>query len=315
MVQRKILLLVSVFAILMMLASPSQVRAFSWDNEYTDQSVNAGAWAYKAFNASADDTVSGYFETGSSATVLDFFICDEYNYGEWSSGNTSVVLYSQRDDKCVLSFIFQIPHTGTWYFVLSNKDGSNSVSFDLAIDINGDNSPSYSSTDFDKTMNKVVVDPDKFVSLGDILQKGTVISGNFSTVFSTDHVEFFICASDDYDTWISGGSITKYDRKASSHSGTIDLFTIPSAGSWYFVFAATGESNIVTVSFGINIDTSGAVTESTTPATSTQTNTGSTNSSSVQGTWDIPIFAAVAGFVVIIAVIGLWQFTKRKHGL
>ncbi|MCF2137872.1 MAG: hypothetical protein K9W43_11630 [Candidatus Thorarchaeota archaeon] len=120
---------------------------------------------------------------------LDFFICDADNYSEWEAGYSAIV-YNKKDNMHTMWISFTTPYTDSWYLVYSNKDGSSTVSFDLGVDINDDNSPYYSSSTYDETGYAKVLEPDEYFALHGYFQKGTVLSGHFSTFFSNDGLNF-----------------------------------------------------------------------------------------------------------------------------
>ncbi|MCF2136850.1 MAG: hypothetical protein K9W43_06350 [Candidatus Thorarchaeota archaeon] len=133
-----------------------------------------------------------------------------------------------------------------------------------------------------------------------------------------DHVEVFICDSNNYSTWLAGGNVTKYASKTELQSGTIGSFIVPYSGTWYLVFVATGEPDTITIPIGFNIETSGTVT-TTTPTTSTQPNTSTQSNTDTTNIPWIPWFSSDYLFLIMIAIVGLvsvavlWQVTKRKR--
>lgn len=239
------------------------VEALPFDGEYTNQDITAGNWFKVWDTMSTGDELSGYFETHLDTQGLDFFICDSANLTLWEASSPATV-YNSETNMHTLGFTFTIPYDDDWYCVFSNYDGVSTVTADIGVDVNGDNTPYYSSSTYDETGYGIVLEDEEHYYLTGTFDAGTVIDGSFSTFFPTDGLDFFICDETNYDTWDSGGSATGYSVETDMHSATIDSFTIPTTGVWYIVFYAAAEVDTVTFSFGIELDTSGVVAPTTT---------------------------------------------------
>jgi len=108
-----------------------------------------------------------------------------------------------------------------------------------------------------------VLEDDEYYTVYDTFAAGTDIDGHFSTFFPTDGLDFFICDAVNYASWEEGNSATGYSIETDMHQSSIDLYTVPTTGVWYCVFVADAEVDTLTFSFGIDVDTSGAVTTTT----------------------------------------------------
>jgi hypothetical protein len=241
------------------LAMSTQTTALPFDNEYTNQVIAAGEWWDVFGDLDAGDTLSGYFETASDTQGLKFFICDDGNYSIYESGGVADV-YNLETNMHALEFSFTIPYDDTWHTLFSNDAGSTTVTVDIGVDVNDDNTPYYSPSDYEFDLYREVLEGDDWYYVWDTLDAGTEISGHYSTWFPTDGVDFFICDEENYNIWVGGGTADVYDLQEDFHQNNIGTFTVPYAGVWYCVFSALGEEDTVTLSFGIEIDTSGAYT-------------------------------------------------------
>ncbi len=267
------------------------VEALPFDGEYTNQDIAAGNW-YKVWNTmTTGDEISGYFETHSDTQGLEFFICDSANLLLWEGGFSATV-YELETDMHTLGFSFTVPHSDTWTCVFSNYEGSTTVTVDIGVDINGDNIPYYAPSSYTDTGYGIVLEDDEYYVVYDSFGAGTDIDGHFSTFFSTDGLDFFICDEDNFDQWELGYSATGYSIETDMHTATIDTFTVPITGVWYCVFVADAEVDTVTFSFGIDIDTSGAaITEELQMS---------------------PLMLGIIGVVFLIIIIGCVVSRRRK---
>ncbi len=282
-------------------AQAQSIETLDFDGEYTNISLPVGHW-YRIWDTFAQgDTVSGYFETHAENMGLDFFICDQTNMYLW--GNSSAAtLYNSEDDMHTLSWEFTIPYAGVWYCVCSNRDGSTTVGVDIGWDKNSDNMPYYDPAEYDITGYAQVLEPGEFYQIADTYYAGTKIDGWYETFFPTDGVDFFICDDANYNIWYSGGSANVFAQEVDMHVANIDAFTIPTTGVWHILFIAKDEADTVTMSFGLIIDTSAAVT------TSTGSNTGELSASS-------PLVVGMAtGGIVLIILLGAILSRRGKGG-
>ncbi|MBD3407958.1 MAG: hypothetical protein GF411_17695 [Candidatus Lokiarchaeota archaeon] len=302
--KKKIILLF--FAFVLVSSSTTQnVAAADWTEEYTNVSLNAGEWYDVSGSLSVGTDISGFFETHSATQGVDFFIADDYNMGEWEAGRSASV-YELNEDMHTLGISFSIPSSDTWHIVFSNADGSSSVSLDIGIDIDDDNSPFYSTSNWDYTENGETLETDEWAYISFNLDAGDEIEGHFSTWFSTDGINFFICDSSNYNSWTTGGSASGYAIKDDFHQASIGPFEIPTSGTWYCVFSALEQSDTVTISYGIDITLgSGGGDETTT--TSSDAPPVALDMSTV-----MIIGIGVVGAVVIIAVVVM--LAKRNSG-
>ena len=187
----RIILLFALLLIPIGAFSTKQATALPFDNEYTDQTVNVDQWLYLDLSLTSGDEISGYFETHEDTQGLDFFIADEDDFTSWSGGSHSSFSES-AENMHTYYWSLTIPYTDTWYLVFFNDD-SETVTFDAGVDLNGDNTPYYDSSSYDYTEYGYVLENDEWVYLSGNLAAGTEISGHFSTFFTTDGVDFFIC--------------------------------------------------------------------------------------------------------------------------
>lgn len=265
-----LLFCVALFTIVAFQAQPAEALPF--DNEYTNQAIPASNW-YKVFDTmTTGDEITGYFETHADTQGLDFFICDAANLALWEGGFSADV-YELETDMHTLGFTFTVPHSDVWTCVFSNYDGSTTVTVDIGVDLNGDNIPYYAPSSYSETGYGIVLENEEHYFVSDTFIEGTEIDGHFSTFFSTDGLDFFICDQDNYAQWDLGNTATGYSIETDMHQSSIDLFTIPTTGVWYIVFYAADEVDTVTFSFGIDIDTSGTI--DTTSGSSGEVTTGS----------------------------------------
>ena len=253
--QFTLLFCVFLFAVVAFQAQPAEALPF--DNEYTDQEVLAGNYMYDSYVLTTGDVLSGYFETSLDTEGLDFFICDAADLVTWDEGG-SATEYESATNMHTYGFSFTAPYSDTWNVVLDNTGGSQSVTVDVAIDENGDNTPSYSSYDYYGYGE--VLEDEEYLYRSFTLGEGAVVDGHFSTFFTTDGLDFFICDETNFDDWVAELSATGYSIETDMHVSTIDAYTIPTAGTWYCVFVAENEVDAVTFSYGIDIDTSTVTT-------------------------------------------------------
>ena len=261
--QFTLLFCVFLFAVVAYQVHP--VEALPFDTEINDESVAAGLYYSENFALSTGDVISGYFETIVDTQGLDFFICDAANFTNWDLG-FSATGFEVATNMHTNYFSLTVPYSDTWYVVFSNAGGTGWVTFDAAIDLNGDNTPSYSSYDYYGYGE--VLEDDEYLYRSFTLGEGAVIDGHFSTFFSTDGLDFFICDEVNFDDWVDGFSATGYSIETDMHVSTIDAYTIPTAGTWYCVFFAADEVDTVTFSYGIDVDLSGVITTTATDGTS-----------------------------------------------
>jgi hypothetical protein len=252
--QFTLLFCVFLFTVVAFQAQPAEALPF--DNEYTNVTILAGDYEEYYIALTSGEEISGYFETSVDTDGLDFFICDAANFAIWDGGG-SATGYETVLNYHTNGYTFTVPYSATWYIVHSNVPGSTSVTVDIAIDVNGDNTPVYSSSDYTYTRYGITLEDDEYHFLSYSFSAGTVVGGHFSTFFSTDGLDFFICDEANFDDWELGFSATGYSIETDMHTSTIDDYTIPTTGTWYFVFFAESEVDALTFSVGINVDTSG----------------------------------------------------------
>jgi len=247
-----LLFCVFLFAVMAYRAQPAEALPF--DNEYTDELINAGAYVYDNFVLTAGQELNGYFETSVDTDGIDFFICDSVNFTVWDLGG-SATGYEIATNMHTNYFSFTAPYSGDWYAIFDNTGGSTAVTIDAAIDLDSDNTPSYSSYDY--TGYGDVLEDNEYEYVALTLGAGAIIDGNFATFFSTDGIDFFICNQADFNDWESGYSITQFNHKTDMHVASIDSYTTPAYDTYYCVFFAQSEIDTVTFSYGIDVNTSG----------------------------------------------------------
>jgi hypothetical protein len=281
------------------------VDALPFDGEYTNQDIGAGNW-YKVWDTmNTGDVITGYFETHLDTQGLDFFICDSANLAIWEGG-LSATVYELETNMHTLGFSFTVPYGSDWYCVFSNFDGISTVTADIGVDVNGDNTPYYSSSTYDYSGYGIVLENEEHHAVSHYFDAGTTIDGAFSTFFPTDGVDFFICDETNYNLWDSGGTATGYSVETDMYHASIDTFEIPTSGVWYVVFYAASEGDTITVSYGIQADTSGVATTSQTSTTTTSS--GGSSSS------NISIIGLVAGLVILLILCVVCRSKKKDSG-
>ena len=295
-----------VFVMISVLAiSAEPVSALPMDYEQTNQVLDAGEYWYVYDSYTSGDTISGYFETHADTQGIKFFICDQANWDIWDGGGEATV-YNLETNMHTLGFSFSVLSTDTWYVVFSNDAGSTTVTVDMGIDVNGDNTPRYSSSSYTTVRYAEVLENDEWYYVSYSLDAGDEISGHYSTFFTTDGIDFFIFDEANYNLWSTGSSATSYSSEDDMHQTPFGTFTVPTDGTWYCVFSAVDQSDTVTLSFGIDVDSVGATT-----STDTTTTTGG-------GDEPIPdemfIYMGL-GFIGIIALLAICIcIKKRKPG-
>ncbi|MHA1863264.1 MAG: hypothetical protein ACTSWA_05805, partial [Candidatus Thorarchaeota archaeon] len=297
MLNNKHLTLIFCVALITIVAFQAQpVEAITFDDEFTNIDIGAGD-SYEVYGVmNIDDEITGYFETHLDTQGLKFFICDVTNWLIWDSGSSATV-YELETNMHTMGFSFIIPYSDTWYMVFSNDEGSTPVTVDIGVDINDDNIPYYDPSSYTETGYGIVLEDDEYYIVYDTFAAGTDIDGHFSTFFSTDGLDFFICDQENFNQWDAGSSATGFSIETDMHQSSIDEFTIPTAGVWYCVFVATDEVDTVTFSFGIDVDTSGAIT--------TPTSNGELQISPVM----LGVIAAVFLVIILVCVV-----SRRKRG-
>jgi hypothetical protein len=259
--KKQFVILTFVFLFAAAIYQPQVVEALPFDGEYTNQEILADHW-FKVYDTmTAGDTITGYFETHQDTQGLDFFICDSGNLSLWEGGFSAYVFESDTNMH-TLGFEFTVPYNDDWTCVFSNDGGVSTITADIGVDLNGDGIPFFSSSEYTHTGYGVVLEDEEYYAIPGTYGAGTVIDGEFWTLFPTDGVDFFICDQANYELWIDGYSITGYSTQEDMHHAFITDFTIPTTGMWYCVFYAQAEVDTITVCYGINADTSGAVTTS-----------------------------------------------------
>jgi len=260
--KKQFALLFCVFLFTVVAYQAQPVEALPFDNEYLGVTISASDYEEYYIALTVGEEISGYFETSVDAAGLDFFICDVGNFTIWDGGG-SAVGYEIQSNMHTLGWTFIAPYSDTWYVVHDNTAGVSSITVDIAIDVNGDNTPYYASSTYDYSGYGEVLESDEYYSVSFVLGAGAVIDGHFSTFFSTDGLDFFICDEANYNDFVDGFSATGYSIETDMHTSSIDAFTIPTAGTWYCVFVADSEIDTLTFSYGIDVDTSGVATTPT----------------------------------------------------
>ncbi|MFW9907183.1 MAG: PCI domain-containing protein [Candidatus Thorarchaeota archaeon] len=260
MMKTKLVLLFMLLTLSVIAFQSEPVEALPFDYQITNQTLATDEWYFVWDSYVSGDTISGYFETHASTQGLaDFFICDAANYAIWDSGGTADV-YNLEENMHTLEFSFTVTTTDTWYVVFSNYGGSSSITLDLGVDKNNDNTPYYSTSTYDVTAYGEVLEDDEYYYVYGTYGAGAEFSGHFSTFFPSDGVDYFICDQANFNIWTTGGTADVFDLKEDYHQANIGPFTVPTTGTWYLVFSAIGQADTVTLSLGVIIDTSGAAT-------------------------------------------------------
>ena len=253
--KKQFTLLFCVFLFAVMVYHSQPVDALPFDNEYVDVYIAAGNYHAYYDNLTAGDELTGYFETDDTSMGLDFFICDAANYSEWVSFGTGTG-FEINTNMHSLGFDLTVPYSDEWYLVLSNAYASY-VYVDIAFDVNGDNSPFYSTSDYDYTGYGELLEVGNYHEFSVYLYEGTVVDGHFSTFFTSDGVDFFIMDDSNFNDWVYGYSATKYSQEYSMHQANIDTFTVPTSDTWHFVWE-NDDTDAMTISYGVGLDTSNA---------------------------------------------------------
>jgi hypothetical protein len=264
----KVMFLASLLLLSVIAMSTEPVEALPFDNEYVDQSLGVGEYDSYWIDLTSGDVISGYYETDDTTMGLDFFIADDVNYDLWISegGGTG---YEVATNMHANWFSLAVPSTDTWWIVFINNDDA-TVWYDAAVDINGENYPTYSDPPYDFVDNDIIIDEEEWYYAFGTYDAGTEFDIDFEVYFSTDPIDFFICDESNYNIWDSGGTPSVYRLTEDVTSGSISNFVAPSSGTWYFVFSNVDGIDTVTISLGIMIDTSGATGTGTTDTGTTE---------------------------------------------
>lgn len=118
------------------------------------------------------DQISGHFSTFFITDGVDFFICDETNYGIWDSGGTADV-FNLKDDYHAASIdSFTVPTAGRWYCIFSaiGEGDTVTLSFGINLDLVTTTSPGTTTP----TTTTSVVDGEG-LGLGTLLALGAVV--------------------------------------------------------------------------------------------------------------------------------------------
>ncbi|MFX0091070.1 MAG: hypothetical protein ACFFBD_04840 [Candidatus Hodarchaeota archaeon] len=232
--------------------------ASSWDYETTNEVLGAGQWYHWYGQMTAGTSVSGYFETSRATDTIDFFIADETNYNLYAQGSAAWV-YSLKEDCHAAGFSGTIPYTATWHIMFSNRDGSSSVTVDMAVDYGTDYTPYYSGVFWDATANGLVLEPNEWFYCYTYCGTGSTLDASFKTYFSTDGLTAFFCDSGNFTLWSSGYIATVWNKMEDYHIATLSTFSVPYWDTWYVVFSADGQHDTVTFSAGVDSSGSGNV--------------------------------------------------------
>jgi hypothetical protein len=82
------------------------INGLSWQSYYADRNEDEGSY--------------GEFDVLTSSGI-DFFIMDDFNYNQWSSGYSSVG-FEIKNNVGSGTWYMIYPHTDTWYWVYDNTD-------------------------------------------------------------------------------------------------------------------------------------------------------------------------------------------------
>jgi len=291
--KKQFMLLFCVFLFAAVAYQTQPVEALPFDNEYNDIFIAIDDYDERFIALTIGDVISGYMETDDNTMGLDFFICDAANFTIWDTGG-SATGFEVNTNMHTLGFEWTVTYDATFYVVLSNVGGSQDVWVDYAIDINGDNTPFYETSTYDYTGYGDFLETDEYAYLSLSLVQGAVIDGHYSTFFATDGLDFFICDSSNYADFVDGFTPTVYSSETEMHLATVDTFTVPSTGTWYFVFYNNGQTDTITYSYGITVDNSNTVTDGG----------GSITLMSVVG--------VVAGLLILIILCCVCRNKKKK---
>lgn len=302
----------------------NRASASDWDHETTDTTLNAGSW-YRWYGTMTSGTkLSGFFETSVATEGIDFLICDDTNYDLYSAGQSANV-YSLKQNMHYASYSFTLPYDDDWYVVFSNRDGSSSVTVDMALDRDGDNSPYFSSLIWDDVVNGEVLENDQWYYFSLTCVEGTTIDVSFKTWFSSDGVDGFICDSENYNLWSIGQLASVWNKKDDMHIASLTTFVTPHDDTWYVVLSAVGETDTITISAGVDFTVpyiTTTTTATTTTATSTTTTTATTTTTSQESdittttttttSSDAPELTSVEFIVAPIALTSLALILIRR---
>ncbi len=309
--EKRIIFLMLLMISLMIVITPRETNAASWEYEENNYNVLAGHWLKVYDPMVIGDVISGFFETHSNTQGLDFFICDSANLALWEASNPATI-YQWHDNYHYLGFEFTVTSDDTWYTVFSNREGSSTVTADIGMDLNGDSTPSY--TGYDHIEYGITIEPDGYYALYDYYGTGSTISGDVSTWFSTDGIDVFFCDASNYAIFTSSGTPTIYGLEDNVHISSFGEFTVPYADTWYVVFSAVGQADTVTISLGMDYEivtetTTSESTSTTEPQSSTSDITGPVGSFELGGLGFVIIGAALIGLVAAAVVC-----SRRRPG-
>ena len=262
--KRKISIFIILFFMIVLLNSlnfgsnnPTSPQLKSASDNYeisdTDLRIDASYYYYYWWDLSSGSEILIYFETATEYQGLDFFICDQENFDLWTGGNSAYV-HDLVENYHYLWDIFTAPSTERWYIIFYNSDISTSVTVDLLIDIE-ENIPIKNSEDHTDVGNFLTLESEEYYAVKlESLEKGTSITVEFETYFSTDGIDFFICTAEELANFHDGYTFISYENKYDLNQGSVNSFKVPKNGDWVVVFYAKEQADTISFLYSIDLE-------------------------------------------------------------
>jgi len=233
----------------------SQVKSASdnYDFSETDLKLDPLYYYYVSMDLDASSKIKYHFETATEYQGITFLICDQENFDIWAGGYSAEV-YNLKENMHSFWDSFIVPSTEKWYIVISNENIFTSVEVDLYID-DGTNIPYKFATQHTMAENYRILESNEYLAFNFYsLEKGTSITVNFETYFSTDGIDFFICSAEELANFRNGNSFTSFEYKFNLHTGSVSSFKVPDKGDWVVVFYADNQADTISFCYSIDIE-------------------------------------------------------------
>nr|WP_162306817.1 zinc ribbon domain-containing protein [Candidatus Prometheoarchaeum syntrophicum] len=232
---------------------PLKSASGDYDFSKTDLTLDPLSYYYVGMNLDASAKIKIHFETATENQGVKFFICDQENLDLWIGGNSASV-YNLKEDMHSVWDSFIAPSTEKWYILIYNDGIFSSVKVDLYID-DGDNIPYMLITDHTTAENYQLLESSEFLAISfDSLLKGTSITVEFETYFSTDGIDFFICSAEELANFRNDNTFASFEYKFNLHTGSINSFKVPKKGDWVVVFYARDQADTISFCYSIDLE-------------------------------------------------------------
>lgn len=225
----------------------------NYDFSETNVIISSISYYYVYMDLSLGERIEFHFETENDNQGIDFFICNQENFDLWEGGFTSYG-YNIKEDIHSSWDSFLAPSADTWYIILINREYFSSVKVDLYID-DGTNTPYKFSASHTMVGNHQILESDEYLTVNlDALKRGTSITVNFETYFSTDGIDFFICSAEEFANFRNDNTFTSYEYKFDLDTGSVSDFKVPKKGDWVVVFYAEDQADTISFCYSIDLE-------------------------------------------------------------